>query len=269
MGESFLLGDISMTRLIVSAAVLFALSLGADVVPAQAQTAREKSKQAKTGPSTETAAIFRMLKTPIKTKDLQQTVKLKMALDYIREQFDGKLVIHMDRDAFVSALGADAPDPFEEEVVLPGVADKIPAEAALRALIGQVGKRRATFLVRNGQILIVPELFSTSAAIMYDPIIAAAYERRPLTEILLELSDRTGLPIDLDPSVGAKAATPITVTFRNCSLEDALTPITEMARLKYVVLQRSIYVTTPGHARTMENEEAIRRKLRESAPLSK
>jgi hypothetical protein len=38
-----------------------------------------------------------------------------------------------------------------------------------------------------------------------------------------------------------------------------------MAGLKYVVLNRSIYVTTPAHAKVMEEEEKIRGNARKQA----
>jgi hypothetical protein len=137
---------------------------------------------------------------------------------------------------------------------------------ALRLIVSQVAKGHATFIIRQNHIEIVPEKYTTSPYFLHQPMISADYQKRPLSDVLQDLSERTGIAINLDPNVGKKANTPIRVTLRNGSLEDALTPITEMAHLKYVVLHRSIYVTTPQNAKVIENEEKLRRQRRESAP---
>ena len=94
-------------------------------------------------------AIKSMLDRTIETKGLQEKVKLKTALEYFSDKFDNKLPILIDREAFAIELGADAPDPYEEEVSLPPVPTKMAMQLALRLVLAQVGKGNATYLIRR------------------------------------------------------------------------------------------------------------------------
>ena len=175
--------------------------------------------------------------------------------------------ILVDRAAFAAVLGPDGINPYDDEVALPTVPSKMTMGTALCLILSQVGKGQATYVIRQSWIEIVPEKYTTSAFFLYQPTLAVTYEKRTLGEVLQGISDETGVAIYLDPSASEKAKTPISATFRNESLEDVLTPITEMAKLKYVALERSIYVTTPEHAKVIEKEEAVRRAKRKLAPL--
>jgi hypothetical protein len=97
----------------------------------------------------EATAIYRLLQQPIDTKGLQEKVKLKVALEYFADKFGGKLPILVDKEAFSAELGADAPDPYEEEVVLPPVPTKMVMNTALRLILSQVGKGNATYVIRR------------------------------------------------------------------------------------------------------------------------
>jgi hypothetical protein len=206
--------------------------------------------------------IMQQLKQPMETRGLQERVKMKTALDFIAKELNGKLPILIDRDAFAAELGADAPDPYEEEVSLPPVPAKMPIGTALRLLLSQVGKGYATFVIRHGYLEIVTYGRQASAYMLAEPSIIASFECRPLTEVLEELSEETGLTIHLDPNIVKRNELLVSASFRNCSLEDALIVVTEMAQLKFVVLARSIYVTTPENAKIIQKEEAARSKIR-------
>jgi len=62
------------------------------------------------------------------------------------------LPILVDREAFAIELGADAPDPYEEEVSLPPVPAKMAMSLALKLVLAQVGKGNATYLIRRSYI---------------------------------------------------------------------------------------------------------------------
>ena len=73
----------------------------------------------------------------------------------------------------------------------------------------------------------------------------------------------------LDPNVGKKGQTPISAKFHNATLEDALITVTEMAELKFVIFERSVYVTTAERAvilRKEEAERALQRKVVKPMP---
>jgi hypothetical protein len=136
-------------------------------------------------------------------------------------------------------------------------------------IVAQLVDGQATFAICKGWVEILPIQRNTAAYLLQEGAIFATHEQRPLQEILQDLSDESGLAIDLDPNVGDKAATALSVMFRNCSLEDALVRVTELAQLKFVVLNHSVFVTTPERTKILEKEEEIRKKKRESyAPNS-
>lgn len=204
----------------------------------------------------------------IETKGLQEKVKLKVALEYFSDKFGGRVPILLDTAAFAHEFGEND-SPYEEEVSLPPVPARMVFGTALRLICSQVAKGRATYLIRGTYVEIVPEKYSTAPHFIYQPIITAKYDGWPLSRVLHDLADKSGFSIDLDPGTGKKADTQIRTTFRNCSLEDALTPITEMAGLKYVVLNRSIYVTTKENAEAIREEEEQRAKKRNVPPVNK
>jgi hypothetical protein len=100
----------------------------------------------------ESIAVYRLLQQLIDTKALQEKVPFKKALEYFSDRFAGKLPYVVDRDAFADELGADAPDPYEEEVCLPPVPSKMIMNTALRLVLAQIGKGRATYVVRRNFI---------------------------------------------------------------------------------------------------------------------
>jgi hypothetical protein len=100
----------------------------------------------------EASKIYRLLQQPIETKGLHEKVKLRTALEYFSDKFGGNLPILVDKEAFSADLGADAPDPYEEEVSLPPVPSKMVMNTALRLILSQVGKGEATYLIRRSFI---------------------------------------------------------------------------------------------------------------------
>jgi hypothetical protein len=258
-----------MTRVFTVAVALISLSLCPFLLPALSQ-GPDKAKPPKERPATiareKTLALMRMLKQPIETKKLQEKVKLKTALEHLSNQFGGKLVILIDKEGFAAALGADAPDPYEEEVVLPSHPAKMSLDSVLQMILRQVAKGNGIYVLRpnHGYIEFAPAVSLLPEFPAEQRIVATDFVKRPLEEVLQELADETGVDIHLDPNIGDKAAMPISATFRNATLEQVLVTVTEMARLKYVTLERSAYVTTPEHAKVLEQEEKIRREKRNS-----
>ena len=96
----------------------------------------------------EATEISRLLQQVIDTKGLQEKVKLKTALEYFADKFGGKLPILVDREAFADGQ-AEAADPYEEEVSLPPVPARMAMSTALRLVLAQVGKGKATYLIRR------------------------------------------------------------------------------------------------------------------------
>jgi hypothetical protein len=206
---------------------------------------------------------MRLLKEPIETKGLQDRIKLKTALELFSDRFGGRLPILVDKEAFALELGPDSMDPYEEDVVLPPVPSMMSMQTALRLILSQIGKGTATFIIRQNHIEITTVKQASSPRMLLQTVFAS-YEQRPLKEVLQEFTDQTGLTINIDPRIGEKIKTPITATFLNNALEDALVTVTESADLKFVVMLNSIFVTTPSHARVIKQEEKVREKKREA-----
>jgi hypothetical protein len=161
-----------------------------------------------------------------------------------------------DREAF-----SEDQDPYEEEVVLPGIASKMSLNQALRMITAQIGNGQATFVVRQSHVEITTQERATAPRILQSTIVAS-FERRSLKDVLDQLADDGGLDVHLDPNVGKTADTLITAKFRNVSLESALVTVTEMAELKFVTMDRSVFVTTPEKANGLRIEERERAKSR-------
>jgi RNA polymerase sigma factor (sigma-70 family) len=223
--------------------------------PAQAVTAT-KSR-------VETLAFMRLLETPIDTKGFQEKAKLRHVLEVFSDMFQGELPILVDKGAFLAGA-ADDPDVYEEEVSLPPVPARMRMDLALRCIVAQVGKGEATYVVRGDFVEITTKEASRAVHSLPRLGIVGSYKKRPLVEVLQELSDKVWVVFNLDPNLEARLNTPTTVTFNNCSLEEALVTISEMATIGYVVLDHSIYITTPDRAKAMQQEEDSRRKKREA-----
>ena len=264
-----------MTRLITISFTLICVSLGVLCLPALSQTtdkAGSTKKEVVAKTRDKNAATLRALQEHVKTEKLQD-VTLNDVLEYLSDAPDGKpesrLVFLFDR-GFAALLGPDEPDPTTEKLSLPKVPNSMKRGTALRLALAQVAKGNAMFLVRQGQVEIIPRQYGTAAHILNQPTLLVSFEQSPLQEVLHDLTDETGLAIHLDPAAGKKAQMPISAMFRNASLEDALVTVTEMAELKFVVMERSIFVTTPDKVDVLRNEEkqreAVRKEFRENIP---
>jgi hypothetical protein len=218
--------------------------------------------RARMKPTDETLKVMRLLQEPVKIKFLQDTVKLRQALEFFSEQFKGQLPIFVDKPGF-NALMLETEDIYDENVQLPPTTDFMSMHHALRLIVGQLAKGQATFLIRNSQIEIVPQNRATVEYLLYETKVARVFDEKPLADVLSELSGLSGLTINLDPAVGSKGETLISASFVNSPLEEALVTISEQAELKLFIQPGSVFVTTPEKAMQLEKEERIRRKKRE------
>jgi hypothetical protein len=212
--------------------------------------------------------LMRMLQQPIDTKGLQEKVKLKMVLEYFSDMFQGRLPIIVNQSAFATEADSFELDVYESDVSLPPIPRRMSAETALNLILAQVERDqyRAVFRIRRGYVEIVPANFITAKRLLIERV-SARVQERPVEYALRDLSEQTGLTINLDPAIGKKAATLINVHFRNIALEDALVTVTEMAELKYVVLRDSVYVTLPSKVEAIEKEEKKREERRQDVKV--
>lgn len=121
-----------------------------------------------------------------------------------------------------------------------------------RFVLAELGRELDEEKQRNGQdqaiIVLMPRLMFT------------AFNNRPLEETLELLADRSGRTIVLDPSLGEKGKTPISVTLRNVPLDTSLRLLAEMVDLRMMQLDNTYFLTSPEKALRLEKEQAQRKR---------
>ncbi|MBI2805458.1 MAG: hypothetical protein HYX68_10820 [Planctomycetes bacterium] len=246
----------------ISVIFFLALCLGFSSMSATVEPVAAQAKPAAISPlRAQNMAICEFLNQTVDTKWMQEKQKLKNVLSVLGDKLGGKVVFVVHSQPLMSVQTGDMiPDPKDEDVGLqPDDPQKMPLDTVLSLLLPQVASGKATYVVRRGQIEIVPR-DAVAGAAMLDERISMRFQERPLHEVLDDLVDYTGVAIILDPQVGKRKLSPITATFRNTLLEDALVAVTESAKLKYVALSSSVFVTTPKKARQIEIEQRKRVK---------
>ena len=227
-----------MNSRISLACILFALvALAVLAGPARSETADVTAAK----------HIRRKLQEMIETKDLSNLQNLKDALGYLRERYN--LTILVDLRGFVNEE-TDLGSPYDIQVQLPVTQMKL--HAALLALLNQL-PGRATFLIRDGRIDIVPAAAATGKVLLQQRVVAE-YSDLALRDVLEDLSAKTGAGIVLDSRAKERGQDRISLTLNNTSLEDALIILTRQAGLRYEMLETSVFVTLPDEARPIQKK---------------
>src|SRR5262249_38854095 len=102
----------------------------------------------------------------------------------------------------------------------------------------------------------------------YLPLVHAAYEKAPLAEALKELADSSNFNVVLDECVGDKVKVPVSARLANVPLDTAVRMLADMADLKPVLMDNTLYVTTRENAELLQKELPKPRKQQPArAPL--
>jgi hypothetical protein len=138
----------------------------------------------------------------------------------------------------------DAPDPNDIEILLRNVQGLSRAKV-LRMILDQIPTNNGAFLVRPTYVEI-----STTARSMPDAqFVWGNYQNMPLEVILEDFADQTGVTILVDARAADKAKTPITARLQQeTNLATAVRLLADMANLKVVIVDRTLYVTSPSNA---------------------
>lgn len=197
------------------------------------------------------ADLLASLAEPIETKDLATPMTLKDMLGLLYEKMAGsgiELPIVVDSNAFREEA-ADAPDPLEAQVNLPTVPRTMSLEKALRHAVNQLPTNNGAIVVREGYVEVTTQGAANPERLLKKKMLAQ-YNKRPLADILQELSDRAAVSIILDPHLGDRATQEITASFRqDTSVKEVLTILMRMTDLHAEILPDSVFVTTPAAAR--------------------
>jgi hypothetical protein len=118
-------------------------------------------------------------------------------------------------------------------------------DKVLRMVLDRVPTQNATYLVRNGHIVIT----TYDAATAERQTVLAVFNKRPLEEALQDLAEQTGVSVVLDARAAAKGRSPVTATFRpGTSLLNAVRLLADMTDLQAVVADNVVYVTLRSNA---------------------
>ena len=146
------------------------------------------------------------LARPLAAAPFQQSVPLTEALQTLRQAFReryGKdLPLVIDQRAFKEE-DADAPEMSEVQVKLDPLHQQRSTIQILRALISQVPTANATLFVKPGVIEITTRGRMIPRRLLRETV-DLRFERQPLSFVLEEIYDQTGVYVVLDPRVGLR-----------------------------------------------------------------
>jgi hypothetical protein len=190
------------------------------------------------------------------TRDFQQELSLKEVAILLYEKLsaDGKdLPIIIDADAFKEEH-PKAPDINDTHVMFPPVPRKMTLGEALRTAIAKVPHHNGTFVVKKHAIEITT-FEKASIKRQLAEAISGHYQGMRVSEVLRDLAAQMGCTILIDKRADTEANRSVSVTFRgDASLGAAVRAVADMVRLKAVVLDGMLYVTTPEHAAKLRKE---------------
>ncbi len=206
---------------------------------------KEKKGQVQKEPPT-SRDLLRWLEESLDVTGYQTERSLKEVLKQFADAFTAKgkeLALFVDEPAFREE-NPDAPNVYDSEVKFRPFPRRLTFRDALTFALSKVPTKNATFLVRRGCLEITTQERAAPHRLLQERI-TANFDKRPLAEALDELSDMTGATLVLDPRVGDKARTPITVVFRNSiSLEAAVRLLAEMAGLHARLDENDVFFIT-------------------------
>jgi hypothetical protein len=139
--------------------------------------------------------------------------------------------------------------------------------SALEVVLAKLRTGTATLALKPGA-LVITTIGRTTVVRLLEQRVWVQFERRPCVDALGELFELTGVPVIVDNGVLAQARRPVTATFANgAALGTVLPLVTEMAGLKLLVVGIAVYVTSPAHARLLEEDlpHPLRKRLLEPA----
>jgi hypothetical protein len=191
--------------------------------------------------------LIKLLAEEIETKDFQApNMTLKDYLALLTEKLSAQgreFPILVDSDAF--RLENPDTDIYDAQIKFPPRPGRVSLATALRIALQKAPDSNATFLVHPTHILVT----TVQRATPERQTVREMFVKRPLEEILQELSAQAGISVVLDHRVGDKAKTVLTAQFRNeTSLLTAVRLLADMADLKAVVVENVLYVTSKKNA---------------------
>ncbi len=215
-----------------------------------------------------------LLKESVDLPDFQVPLSFNDALRLIQHTLDdahkAKNVLPIRVDA--EALLAEG-DQSDMPVNFPPSPRRQSVAGALRFLLAQLPSRNAMFLLRGGAVEITTARGASPKRLLQKRYLLT-FEKRPLAEVVEELSVLGGVNVIVDVRIADKVKAPVTASFSNgVSVEGALRLLADMASLKVFLTEEAAYVTSAANAQALEKEqwgrqeEERRRAWRDLNPL--
>jgi hypothetical protein len=239
------------TALAVAITLAWADWSAARAEPPTAAPQRAETHTAK--PSARPHEIIALLRTKTDLTGLPETPTLKHVLDLLTDRLTARAGKEVRTALDMNAFKAETPEMTSEcllelEVRFPERRQSLELGAVLRRALKQIPTNNATFLIRLGQVE-VTTVEAAHPAQLLQQTVAATFNRRPLEEVLEELSDLTGASIVLDPRLADRQRARVTATFRNdTSLAAVLRMVGDMTDVRFVIVEGGLYATTPARA---------------------
>jgi hypothetical protein len=118
----------------------------------------------------------------------------------------------------------------------------------------------ATWLIRRDHIEITTvdaqraEIMGKDYTGPMPPLVYLTADKKPLDEVLAHLADQGERNIAIDPRVGDRVQAPITTYLINKPIDAAVYLVADMARLSFVRIDNTYYITSPDRAAAMKAE---------------
>jgi hypothetical protein len=194
-----------------------------------------------------------LLAESMEAKDFQNSLTLKDALTAMQAVYRKKgkeLPIQTDSLAFREE-NAEAPDVLETLVKVEQLPRCMTGAQLLRALLAHIPTQNGTYRIEPGIVRITTQEKAAPIALLSRKI-EVNIMRRPLHLALEDLYGQTGVDVFLDPRVGIRARTLVSMRFANCvSLGTVLLLLSETSGLKMLVTDEVIIITTPAIAQPL------------------
>ena len=191
--------------------------------------------------------------------DFSKPMSLKEAMSVLQANLksQGKeLPVRINHEAFEEE-NPDAEKVIDTEIRFPAALKRLRVAQALRFMVGQVKTNNGTYLIRPGYLEITT-IERAGLTHLLGQGVHVRFQNRSLAMALEDLYELTGVPVILDTRAGRLGQMPITANFtNNASLGTVLVLLAEMAGLKLLEGNNTLYLTTPAHARQFILERAM------------
>jgi len=237
-----------MNRMFFTLLALLAFSL--------ASRADEPIRKAKSPGVRELADV---LDETIDLADFSKPMSLKDALTVLQAKLKSKgkdLPVRVNHEAFKEE-NPDAEKVSDTEIRFPGILKQLKVAQTLRFMLDQVKTNNGSYLIRPGYVEITT-IERAGLSHLLGQGVHVRFQNRSLAMALEDLYELTGVPVILDTRAGRLSQMPITANFtNNATLGTVLVLVSEMAGLKLLEGDNTLYITTPAHARQFLLERAM------------